>query len=186
MRNGFPRDDRLRMHVAPSSQKPVRRHVALRALIWAASEDVPFNSRRSFRGSRLGSYCALQFDGLIPIPTWTLRSDYPPDSIQRFVIFYGVLFGRTHPWDVGSAVCCFERSSLPEHQGKRVVVMRLLRSLKHNPVRLMQPQSWPSESCPQEGELLKVIRGRKVRPWSQNVGALKEKGSSKGVALDID
>lgn len=143
---------------------------------------------KSFCGSRLGSYCAPQLDGLIPTPTRALRLDYPPDSIKRSVVFYGVLFGRTHPWDVGSAVCCFERSSLSEHRGERVVVMRLLCSLEQNPVRLMRPpngMSYPSKLCPQEGELLKVIRGRKVVPWSQNVGALKEKGSSKGIALDI-
>ena len=38
------------------------------------------------------------------------------------------------PFDAGSVVCRFERSTLPEHKGKRVVVIRIVRMIESDPI----------------------------------------------------
>ena len=60
-------------------------------------------------------------------------------------------------------MCAFEQSTLPEHAGKRVVVIRVLRVLE--PVRLrpfvptLDARGWsiPPEMEPREGELARSL-----------------------------
>ncbi|TBU54995.1 hypothetical protein BD310DRAFT_951062 [Dichomitus squalens] len=73
----------------------------------------------------------------------------------------------------GSTICCFEPSTLPEHAGKRVVVLRILRLLDSDPIRPMPPPNkheYPlSKLRPREGQLLMTMRWGKVQPWSVDV-----------------
>ena len=45
---------------------------------------------------------------------------------------------------VGSMICCFEPSTLPEHEGRRVVVLRVLRLSTSDPLQQMPP---PNEAA---------------------------------------
>ncbi|KAI1785730.1 hypothetical protein LXA43DRAFT_1036693 [Ganoderma leucocontextum] len=73
----------------------------------------------------------------------------------------------------GSAICCFERSTLPEHAGKRVIVIRINRFVDNDPIRdVPAPDGrvYPIEELrPREGELLKVMLPGKVGPWAVDV-----------------
>ncbi|KAI1787625.1 hypothetical protein LXA43DRAFT_1028260 [Ganoderma leucocontextum] len=79
----------------------------------------------------------------------------------------------------GPIVCCFERSRLPEHKGKRVVVLRvksfrLCRNPFHyrppRPVPIPDQDRYPIEELrPRVGELLKTMYHGKVRPWAVDV-----------------
>ena len=67
-------------------------------------------------------------------------------------------------------MCCFERSRLPEHDGKRVVVIRVKRCV--GPVtRVPSPDgcTYSEQLMPREGELLSVMYRGNVRPWAMNV-----------------
>ncbi|TBU22075.1 hypothetical protein BD311DRAFT_733500 [Dichomitus squalens] len=73
----------------------------------------------------------------------------------------------------GSMICCFEPSTLPEHAGRRVVVLRVLRLLDSDPIRPVPPPNkheYPlSKLRPREGQLLMTMRQGKVQPWSVDV-----------------
>ena len=76
----------------------------------------------------------------------------------------------------GSVVCRFERSTLPEHAGRRVVVIRVVRMVEGNPIRdvpapLAGGRSYSGIEAlrPREGELLATMSYRKVRPWAVDV-----------------
>ena len=73
----------------------------------------------------------------------------------------------------GTIICCFEPSPLPEHKAKRVVVMRVLRTLESGTGRpnpsYTGPQ-YPQELKPRAGQLLLRLRmSGKVMPWSCDV-----------------
>ncbi|KAM5536375.1 hypothetical protein V8D89_009973 [Ganoderma adspersum] len=107
-----------------------------------------------------------------------------PDTISmhymRFITSFQVpVEGRYVAWCPfeGSAVCCFERSTLPEHAGRRVVVIRIKRFIDSDPIRLAPP---PSESPnvrahlfeqvrPHEGELVKTVVHNRMQPWAADV-----------------
>ncbi|RPD53243.1 hypothetical protein L227DRAFT_403899 [Lentinus tigrinus ALCF2SS1-6] len=75
---------------------------------------------------------------------------------------------------LGSVVCCFEPSTLKEHSGTRVAVIRVLRSLKSDPIRPNPSYTGPPLSpqlCPQEGQLLMTPYRRKLQPWAGHVDA---------------
>ena len=79
------------------------------------------------------------------------------------------------PFDAGSVVCRFERSTLPEHKGKRVVVIRIVRMIESDPIgRVPLPAGavhYPSIEAlkPRVGELLNNVHYRKVEPWAVDV-----------------
>ena len=81
---------------------------------------------------------------------------------------------------VGSMICCFEPSTLPEHEGRRVVVLRVLRLSTSDPLQPVPPPNgaaYPlSELRPREGELFMTMRRGKVQPWSVEVDR-ERKGS---------
>ncbi|RDX43191.1 hypothetical protein OH76DRAFT_1361551 [Lentinus brumalis] len=90
--------------------------------------------------------------------------------------------GVQHAPFLGRAICCFEPSSLPEHSGKRVVVIRVLRSLESDPIRPNPSYTgpeYPPELSPREGELLMNLWFRKVRPWVGDVDGTLGKGQKK-------
>ena len=72
-------------------------------------------------------------------------------------------------------VCRFERSTLPEHKGKRVVVIRIVRMIESDPIgRVPLPAGavhYPSIEAlkPRVGELLNNVHYRKVEPWAVDV-----------------
>ncbi|KAI1788700.1 hypothetical protein LXA43DRAFT_1158136 [Ganoderma leucocontextum] len=63
----------------------------------------------------------------------------------------------------GSAICSFERSTLPDHAGKHVVIIRINRFVDNDPIRdVPAPDGcvYPTEEL--RGELLKVMLRGKV------------------------
>jgi hypothetical protein len=69
---------------------------------------------------------------------------------------------------LGSALCCFERSNLPQHKGTRTVVIRIVKII--SPVTCLYPNYNGPVTLPVEGEL--VHRNHKLRglqPYSFNV-----------------
>ncbi|KAM5537477.1 hypothetical protein V8D89_008804 [Ganoderma adspersum] len=88
------------------------------------------------------------------------------DSVGRCTPRYAMgLFSTCadHAQFEGTAVCCFERSTLPEHAGKRVVVLRLKRILD----QVSTPEI--EEIRPREGGLLKSLLHGRVRVWALDV-----------------
>ncbi|TBU22350.1 hypothetical protein BD311DRAFT_770571 [Dichomitus squalens] len=76
----------------------------------------------------------------------------------------------------GSIRCCFERSTLPGHAGKRVVVLRVKGFVDQDPIREVSPPSgltYPiAQLRPREGELLMNFKPHnkiKVKPWAVDV-----------------
>ncbi|RPD77289.1 hypothetical protein L226DRAFT_533290 [Lentinus tigrinus ALCF2SS1-7] len=72
----------------------------------------------------------------------------------------------------GTVMCCFEPSSLPEHAGRRVAVIRVLRSLESDPVRrnpLYLGPAYPQELTPRAGELLMTMRFGRLQTWIVDV-----------------
>ncbi|RDX41143.1 hypothetical protein OH76DRAFT_250375 [Lentinus brumalis] len=73
---------------------------------------------------------------------------------------------------LGTAVCAFERSFLTGYRGQRVVVVRMLRSIKSDPVRLDPSYAGPKFSrqlMPRNGKLLMTVYRGKVTPWAGDV-----------------
>ena len=75
-------------------------------------------------------------------------------------------------------VCCFERSTLPEHQGKRVVVLRVKRFVDSDPVRPapiphrlahVSLQLEVEARAPREGQLLMTRLRKRICPWAVDV-----------------
>ena len=71
---------------------------------------------------------------------------------------------------IGSALVRFERSTLPEHEGARTVVLRFLKII--TPVKCVIPLYDGHISCPKEGELYR--KRRKV--WSVIIDTGRSKG----------
>ncbi|TBU36608.1 hypothetical protein BD309DRAFT_975485 [Dichomitus squalens] len=83
---------------------------------------------------------------------------------------------RSHSPYEGSIRCCFERSTLPEHTGKRVVVLRIKGFLDQDPIREVPPPdrlTYPMAHIrPREGELLMTFKRHnniQVQPWAVDV-----------------
>jgi hypothetical protein len=67
----------------------------------------------------------------------------------------------------GSALCCFERSDLPQHKGTRTAVIRIVKII--SPVTYRDDYNGPYP-LPIEGELAqRYHRGRSFQPRSYNV-----------------
>ncbi|KAJ7278362.1 hypothetical protein C8J57DRAFT_1306738 [Mycena rebaudengoi] len=78
----------------------------------------------------------------------------------------------------GSGVARFERSTLPEHVGKRVLLLRILKILE--PVTCTIQGYAGRVGWPKEGELLTVsFRNGSPRPWSYDV----DRDTRTGIAL---
>jgi hypothetical protein len=68
----------------------------------------------------------------------------------------------------GSALCCFERSDLPQHKGTRTAVIRIVKII--SPVTFQDPDYNGPTPLPIEGELVqRYHRGRSLQPRSYNV-----------------
>jgi len=68
----------------------------------------------------------------------------------------------------GSALCCFERSNLPQHKGTRTVVIRIVKII--SPVTCRYPDYDGRVPLPVEGRLLQHYLKRKgLQPFSFNV-----------------
>ncbi|PIL27870.1 hypothetical protein GSI_09992 [Ganoderma sinense ZZ0214-1] len=87
----------------------------------------------------------------------------------------------------GSAVCCFERSMLPEHAGKRIVVIRVKRFIDIDPIRPVPPPRGANGRAhlveqlrPREGELLKVATRNRVQPWAADVDKVWKESAADG------
>ncbi|TBU39646.1 hypothetical protein BD309DRAFT_1003603 [Dichomitus squalens] len=98
-------------------------------------------------------------------------------SFANFIVPVGAVgdiggSARYFPFE-GSMICCFEPSTLPEHAGRRVVVLRVLRLLDSDPIRPVPPPNeheYPLSALkPREGQLLMTIRRGNLQPWSVDV-----------------
>ena len=79
---------------------------------------------------------------------------------------------------VGSALVRFERSSLPEHEGTRTVVLRFLKII--TPVKCVMPLYDGYICCPKEGELYRRSRSNlKMDQSVWNVNIDKKNGIMK-------
>ncbi|RDX41107.1 hypothetical protein OH76DRAFT_1365156, partial [Lentinus brumalis] len=86
----------------------------------------------------------------------------------------------------GTVLCCFEPSSLPEHSGKRVALIRVLRALAWDPIRPNPSYNGPPvppELCPQEGQLLMTRRFWKSQAWARDVDKHSSKLENRAKAL---
>ncbi|TBU22218.1 hypothetical protein BD311DRAFT_770818 [Dichomitus squalens] len=94
------------------------------------------------------------------------------ESLAQFRVPDGIGGVQYFPYQ-GSMICCFEPSTLPEHAGRRVVVLRVLRLLDSDPIRPVPPPNkheYPLSALkPREGQLLMTIRRGKLQPWSVDV-----------------
>ena len=78
----------------------------------------------------------------------------------------------------GAALCCFEPHVVPEFPDKRFVVIRVLKILDADPVRLNPSYSGPEyrkEQLPKEGDLLMSLYRSKLQPWIGNVDHVRRK-----------
>jgi hypothetical protein len=77
---------------------------------------------------------------------------------------------------VGSALARFERSTLPDHEGTRTVVLRFIKIMTPGPVKCVDPLHDEYVYCPKEGELLQRNGEDKInrRVWSVNIDISKE------------
>ncbi|RPD54422.1 hypothetical protein L227DRAFT_479740, partial [Lentinus tigrinus ALCF2SS1-6] len=111
-------------------------------------------------------------------------------SLKTVTGFYTgnrVSSGPHYPFS-GSIICCFEPSSLEEHSGRRVAVIRVLRTLAHDPVRPNPRYTGPPIPpglCPREGELLTRLYRRKVKVWAADVDAAPTSRNAQAAALSI-
>ncbi|RDX47816.1 hypothetical protein OH76DRAFT_1484494 [Lentinus brumalis] len=88
----------------------------------------------------------------------------------------------------GTVMCCFEPSPLPEHSGKRVAVVRVLRSLEWDSVRRNPSYDGPQvppELYPREGQLLMTMQYRRPRPWSFDVDKHSSKRGNAAAPLGV-
>ncbi|EIW62438.1 uncharacterized protein TRAVEDRAFT_68880 [Trametes versicolor FP-101664 SS1] len=90
---------------------------------------------------------------------------FPPVAIAR-----DLRSTERRPTITGSALCCFEKSTRPEHAGRRVVVCRVIRIVK--PMRLTGFRAVPQSSIPREGELLRTnsLGDLEGPEWAFDVG----------------
>jgi hypothetical protein len=75
---------------------------------------------------------------------------------------------------VGSALVRFERSTLPDHEGTRTVVLRFLKII--TPVKCVVPLYDEYVYCPREGELHRRTGKDKINRgvWSVNIDIFKK------------
>ena len=115
----------------------------------------------------------------------------------RYSPFQGIRFspfGSIHSIDVihvsiGPAICCFEPSTLPEHAGKRIAVLRVLHLVDSDPIRAVTPpdgRTCPLEALrPREGQLFCILRHGQVRPWSLDIDDTRWVGSNRLVKSSL-
>jgi hypothetical protein len=73
---------------------------------------------------------------------------------------------------LGSALCCFERSNLPRHEGTRIAVIRIVKII--SPVTCLYPNYNGPITLPVEGELVqRNYQHRGLQPLSFNVDLKK-------------
>jgi hypothetical protein len=69
---------------------------------------------------------------------------------------------------LGSALCCFERSNLPRHEGTRIAVIRIVKII--SPVTCLYPNYNGPITLPVEGELVqRNYQSEGLQPFSFNV-----------------
>ena len=93
------------------------------------------------------------------------------------------MFDYSHDF-VGSALARFERSTLPEHEGTRTIVLRFLKML--TPVKCVMPLYDDYICRPREGELYrrsKQIPRKDRSVWGVNIDKSKSKYMLRGGEL---
>ncbi|KIM86971.1 hypothetical protein PILCRDRAFT_815419 [Piloderma croceum F 1598] len=95
----------------------------------------------------------------------------------RYAAYHGIYCeydSRLTPY-LGSALCCFERSNLPQHKGTRTAVIRIVKIL--SPVTCRYPNYNGPLTLPVEGELVQRNYHRTgLQPRSFNVDSIRYMG----------
>ena len=74
----------------------------------------------------------------------------------------------------GSALCCFERSNLPQHKGTRTAAIRIVKII--SPVACLYPSYNRPITLPVEEELVhRNYKRRGIQPLSFNVDSKKHR-----------
>ncbi|KAI0655678.1 hypothetical protein C8Q70DRAFT_1057228 [Cubamyces menziesii] len=121
---------------------------------------------------------SLQRVGIVRMPSrsipWITK---PRDSDSKHREVY-----TDHAFVTGSAICHFEKSTLPEHDGRRVVVCRMLRVV--DPIRINGQMRVPNALIPREGDLLRMsIREAKKPCWFVDVDSKVTSKSSRDATI---
>jgi hypothetical protein len=172
------------------------------ALLETCAALVNSNRCKPIRGSRIihsfGQLFHITFD-LIHLPFFTLsmnRLKYRRPLLRcsghddighyttpysgectRIAWFMPILLKSQPP---GSALCCFERSNLPQHKGTRKAVIRIVKII--SPVTCRYPNYNGPAPLPVEGELLQSNFTTRLRPISFNVDLLDGHGAVNDVS----
>ena len=85
---------------------------------------------------------------------------------------------------VGSALARFERSTFPEHEGTKTVVLRFVKTII--PAKCVIPNYDGYICCPKEGELYqKLGNGARQKVWSVNIDQKQKRFSSIEPAIQL-
>jgi hypothetical protein len=99
--------------------------------------------------------------------------------VSTSVVYFMPILLKGRP--PGSALCCFERSSLPQHRGTRTAVIRIVKIL--SPPICVYPNYDGCVPLPVEGELVNYIYKRRgLQPKSFNVDSPQYTGAENVVS----
>ncbi|RPD67567.1 hypothetical protein L226DRAFT_139531 [Lentinus tigrinus ALCF2SS1-7] len=107
-----------------------------------------------------------------------IGKDHITKSSVRVTVSSHTSFQRHYPF-LGTIMCCFEPSPYRKHAGKRVAVVRVLRSLESDPIRPNPDYAgppYPLELRPREGQLFMRMKYGKATPWAGDVDNGRVKG----------
>jgi len=145
------------------------------ALLETCASMLNTNDRHPKRCSRIihsfGQLFHIRFDAT-EFYFFTLSMNQLQHKIYRG--FYQDGITRNIPYS-GSALCCFERSNLPQHKGTRTAVIRIVKII--SPVTCLRPGCKGLVPLPVEGELIRrKYKRRGIQPLSFNVDSLNYVG----------
>ncbi|KAF8147125.1 hypothetical protein K438DRAFT_1989843 [Mycena galopus ATCC 62051] len=88
----------------------------------------------------------------------------------RFQCFEASLHGKDHyPW-AGSAIARFEPSTSPEHAGRRVIFLRIIKIITPVSSNVNEKEQTGRVLKPEEGKLLTLSRrGGTTHPWARDI-----------------
>ena len=119
------------------------------------------------------------FDYVECFPTFVKRATLDPTQVHIQITFSQYSYIDYSHEFVGRALVRFERSTLPDHEGTRTVVLRFLKIF--TPVKCVIPHYDGYICCPEEGELHRKPQRNGLRIgqslWSVNIDRSKPPSS---------
>ncbi|KIM86972.1 hypothetical protein PILCRDRAFT_815423 [Piloderma croceum F 1598] len=144
------------------------------ALLKTCAAMLNSNSCRPRRNSRIihsfGELFHISFDAF-SVNFFALSKDQL--RYHKYQGFYDSITRK--PSYSGSALCCFERSNLPQHKGTRTAVIRIVKII--SPVTCLYPNYYGPITLPVEGELVhRIYRHGGLQPVSFKADSTKTMG----------